>query len=297
MRTFSAILLVAVVGGCTSVRVMQRDGCWVRRTSGWMGHQVHDEMGFCARPPPRWSEDRVTRVAQECVVLADYKWQSRALAAWNRGEPLPPQDPDQKVLQECMTQASRILAEENAALRARYGEENAMLKSRLGEATEERNALRASSDQDRARLQATLEKVTEQLGEAAKKPSPPAYATATASSEGRTEATAPGSATAPVTVVTPAVPGAPAPTPAAVPVAPVFASPPAAACAPEPTAPRRQARSGKQAEPRTTRCPTPPPVVELQPTASAATLGDASPGRADEPLPSRPPGEEPAPGP
>ena len=40
-------------------------------------------------------------------------------------------------------------------------------------------------------LRQTLDKVTEQLGEAARKPSPPAYATATASSEGRNEATAP----------------------------------------------------------------------------------------------------------
>jgi hypothetical protein len=130
-----------------------------------------------------------------------------------------------------MAESSRVLAEENATL-----------KARLVEAAGERDALRVSSEQERARLRETLDKVTEQLGEAAKKPSPPAYATATASSEGRNEATAPpASATAPVTVVGPASPpAAPARAPAARPR-------PAALCAPDGKAPPARGAQGSDA--------------------------------------------------
>src|SRR5690349_12201025 len=108
MRAWGAIAVAAVVGGCTSVRVVQRDGCWVRRTSGPFG-QVREEVGPCARPPPAWAEDRVTRLVQECVVRADYQWQARALAAWNRGEPLPAQEPEETVLRACMGESSRVM--------------------------------------------------------------------------------------------------------------------------------------------------------------------------------------------
>jgi hypothetical protein len=252
MRAWSAILVAAAVGGCTSVRVVQRDGCWVKRTSGPF-HKVHEELGFCARPPPAWAEDRVTRLAQECVVRADYQWQTRALAAWNRGEPLPPQDPEDRVLQHCMTESSRIMAEENSTL-----------KLRLAEAAGERDALRASSEQERSRLRETLDKVTEQLGEAARKPAPPAYATATASSEGRSEATAPpASATAPVTVL-PASPPAAAPGPAPTPLPSRRAPAPAPAiCPPDAGGGTRQARSGKPSAPAA--CVTPQAALDPGP--------------------------------
>jgi hypothetical protein len=246
---WSAILLAAGVGGCTSVRVVQRDGCWVRQTTGPF-KRVHEEVGICARPPPRWADDRVTRLAQECVVRADYQWQTRALAAWNRGDELPPQDPEEKVLKQCMTESSRIMAEENATL-----------KARLAEAATERDALRASSEQERAQLRATLDRVTEQLGEAAKKPSPPAYATATASSEGRNEASAPpASATAPVTVLPPAAPAPPpAPAPRASPV-----------CRPDPGA-----LPGKKNDPRSPACAPAPAGLDLKP----ATAGEGTAAR------------------
>jgi hypothetical protein len=154
--------------------MVQRDGCWVRRTTGWLG-QVREEVGPCARAGTQWAEDRVTRVVQECAARADHQWQTRALIAWNRGEPLPPQEPEESVLRDCMAQSVSVIAEEN---------EREALEARLAEAARERDALRAGAEQDHAQLRASISRMTDHLGEAAKKESPPAIATASATSEG-----------------------------------------------------------------------------------------------------------------
>jgi hypothetical protein len=202
-----AVLLVAALGGCTSVRVVQRDGCWVRRTERF--GTVKEDLGPCARPAPAWASDRLTRIVQECVARSDYRWQDRARAAWSRGEPLPPQDPHERVLAECMDEAARSQVAENEAL-----------AKRLRDVEEERAALRARTDDDRKHLVASHDKISEYLGEAAKKVDPPAtataYATSDSDSDGRAETAASSPPPGPAPVQQASASGAPdKPAPAA----------------------------------------------------------------------------------
>lgn len=172
MRIAAAMGLAVLVGGCTSVRVVQRDGCWVRQTEKWP-KRVLEEVGPCARQAPAWAEDRLTRLVQECVAQADYRWQNRALAAWNRGEPLPPQESEENILQACMSEASSTMLTENEAL-----------KARVGELASDREVLRADLEKDHQHLRASHDRLTDALGEAAKKPAGSAVATATSTSDG-----------------------------------------------------------------------------------------------------------------
>ncbi|HEX7622188.1 MAG TPA: hypothetical protein VF400_01355, partial [Anaeromyxobacteraceae bacterium] len=88
MRGFGAVLLAMTATGCTTVKLAQRDGCWVRKTERFLVGSK-EEVGPCAPPAPNWSDDRLTRLVQECASRADYRWQGRALEAWNRREPMP----------------------------------------------------------------------------------------------------------------------------------------------------------------------------------------------------------------
>jgi hypothetical protein len=189
-------LLVAVAAGCTSVRMLQREGCWVKQTEKWPG-RVSEELGFCSKPAPVWAQDRVARLVQECMAQADFRWQNRALAAWTRGEPIPPQDSDDKIAQTCMTEASAALRQEA---------ENSALKSRLAELSQDRDALRVVSEGDRDFLKQSSDKMVSALGEAAKKPPPSAVATATSTGTAKTESDLrasdpPAVQTAPATIV------------------------------------------------------------------------------------------------
>ncbi|NMO14554.1 hypothetical protein HPC49_02240 [Pyxidicoccus fallax] len=191
------------VGGCTASRMEQRNGCWVRQVRSFPS-SVKEEIGPCARPTPVWSEDRLTRLVQECVMHADYRWQSSALVAWNRGDTLPEREPEEKVLTACMARAETVLNAEKGAVEQRLSEvsqERDLLKANL---EKEREAYQASIDKVRAKHDASLEqaraqhdehmarardqmhesngRLTEVLGEAAKKPAPAAIATATSSS-------------------------------------------------------------------------------------------------------------------
>lgn len=186
----AVMVLAAALSGCTSVKLAQRDGCWVRRTERPFG-RVTEEIGPCALPAPPWVEDRLTRLVQECVARADYRWQSRALAAWNRGEKLPEQD-EGNLLKECMSEASGAMITQK---------EKEVLETRLGEVSADRDALRARAEDDRAHLRESNDKLAEFLGEAARKPSPPATATATASSDGRASTESDSTPQAPVAIV------------------------------------------------------------------------------------------------
>ena len=104
-----AVVLPALVG-CTSVRMLQREGCWVKQTEKWPG-RVSEELGFCSKPAPVWAQDRVARLVQECMAQADFRWQNRALAAWTRGEPIPPQ-PGPRSAPERERWRSRVLEAE-----------------------------------------------------------------------------------------------------------------------------------------------------------------------------------------
>jgi hypothetical protein len=209
MRGWGAVLLVVISSGCTSVKLVQRDGCWVRRTER-LG-TVKEEIGPCAKPTSPWADDRLTRLVQECVARDDYRWQSRALEAWNRRQPMPEQAPDSNVLQDCMSEAAGAMITENESLKDRVSS----LTDRVADVAKDRDALRARTDEDRTHLLASHDRIADYLGEAANKAQVPAVATATATSEGqahtentatRTDTAAPQAA--PVTVVAAAPPGA-----------------------------------------------------------------------------------------
>src|SRR5438067_9228374 len=205
-----AAVLPALVA-CTSTRMLQREGCWVKQTEKWPG-RVSEELGFCTKPAPVWAQDRVARLVQECMAQADFRWQNRALAAWTRGDPIPPQESDDKIAQTCMNEASAALGKEA---------ENSALKSRLAEVSQDRETLRNVSEGDREFLKQSSDKMVSALGEAAKKPAPAAVATATSTGTAKTESDLrsseqPPVQSAPATVVevhgAPAQPATPGPT-------------------------------------------------------------------------------------
>jgi hypothetical protein len=238
MRGIHAVALVAALGGCTSVKLAQRDGCWVRRTEK-LG-TVKEELGPCARPASPWSDDRLTRLVQECVAGADYRWQSRALVAWSGGQRMPDRDPEATVLQECISESTR-----------RVLMENEKLTQRLADVSGEREALRARDEADRSQLARSFDKVADYLGEAAKKASPPATATATASSEGRSEGRIQSEE------------ASAAPTPVAI----VNTSPPAPAACPSPARPATKRVRAVRSKPS---CPVPSPAVQVPVTPAGA---------------------------
>jgi hypothetical protein len=195
-RVAFAAAVVPALFACTSVKMVQREGCWVKQTEKWPS-RVTEELGFCTKPPPVWAQDRVARLVQECMAQADYRWQNRALAAWTRGDPIPPQDSDDKIAQTCMKEASAALGQEA---------ENSALKSRLAELSQDRDSLRNVSEADRDFLKQSSDKMVSALGEAAKKPPPSAVATATSTGTAKTESDLrssdqPPVTTAPATVV------------------------------------------------------------------------------------------------
>jgi hypothetical protein len=169
--------------------MVQRDGCWLKKTETTFGGS-REELGFCAKPEPAPAEDRMSRMVQECMAQADYRWQNRAIAAWNRNEPIPPQDNDEAVAKACMNEASAAL---------RIEAENAALKDRVAELSKDRDTLKTATDKDREFLQQSSDKMIAALGEAAKKPAP--NATATATSTTKTESDTTGQPVPPTTVV------------------------------------------------------------------------------------------------
>jgi hypothetical protein len=185
MRALIAIVLAASIGGCTSVKMVQREGCWVRRTEKFPG-QVREELGPCTRTASPWSEDRQTRLVQECVAREDYRWQMRALQAWNRGAAMP--DGEANVLASCSSDAAQVTFAENDALKNQLSAANERLsgaKERLTDVAADRDAVRKRSELERDRMYESHKKLADALAEAAKKSSAPAVATASASSDGR----------------------------------------------------------------------------------------------------------------
>ncbi len=177
-----AALLAAALAGCASVRLVQRDGCWVKQTERlW---QVQEDLGPCKRPEPKWTGDRYTRVVQECVAEADYRWQSAAMAAWNRGEPIPPQPADDAIMRACMSESTRSIVSENEALKSRVSELSDDKKELRASVQESNDQLRANMEQSSDRLHATNDKLADYLGQAAQKPAGTATATASSNSDG-----------------------------------------------------------------------------------------------------------------
>src|SRR5437868_11685756 len=218
MERMGWVAMVAALCACTSVKMVQRDGCWVKHTETTFGGDK-EELGFCTRPETAWAEDRLARMVQECMAQSDHRWENRALSAWNHNEPIPPQADDQDLVKTCMTQASQAIGLEA---------ENGALKARLAELSQDRDSLKNVTEKDRVFLQQSSDKMVSALGEAAKKAPPNATATVKVESDLKTPQAPP------TTVVGFAAPAAPAPvvvtTPQAAPqiirVAPVNSCPP-----------------------------------------------------------------------
>jgi len=150
MKAFAAVLLVAFLGGCTSVKLVQRDGCWIRQTKK-LG-AVKEEIGPCARAAPPWSDDRLTRLVQECVAEEAHRWQNLAIASWGRREPLPDRASESTIVERCTNDAAQSIVSDNERL-----------EQRLSEVASDRDALRAQSEEDRSKLVATKEELTNRL--------------------------------------------------------------------------------------------------------------------------------------
>jgi hypothetical protein len=177
MRLAGVVVLAAMLGACTSVKMVQRDGCWIKRTEKVFG-RVREEIGPCTKAPPKWVDDQLTRLVQECVAQADHRWQLRALDAWSKGRPYPAQPPQDETLRTCMQEARVGMVTENEELKRRVGELSTELSTN-------RTALRESADGERAHLRSSNDRIAEWLGQAAQKPPGAATATASATSDGR----------------------------------------------------------------------------------------------------------------
>src|SRR5512145_1321366 len=106
MRVLLLVVAAAFASGCTSVRMVQREGCWIKQTEKKPFKRVREEIGPCVRAQPKWVEkDQLTRLVQECVAQADWRWQSRALDAWSRGRAFPAQPAQEETLRTCMQEA------------------------------------------------------------------------------------------------------------------------------------------------------------------------------------------------
>jgi hypothetical protein len=249
MRLAGVAVLAAVLSACTSVKMVQRDGCWVKRSELGL-KRVREEIGPCLRAPPKWADDQLTRLVQECVAQADHRWYQRAVDAWSSGKPYPAQPPQDETLRTCMQEARVGMVTENEELKRRVAE----LTTELGT---NRTALRESADGEREHLRSSNDRIAEWLGQAAQKPAGAATATASATSDGKatnesganlTSGSNSGSgATMPATtpaVVVPASPAAAPMPPAETPPA-AAPPPPAEANAPGPAAPALNSASAK----------------------------------------------------
>src|SRR5438105_6303145 len=169
MRTWMAAAAMGALVGCTSVRMVERDGCWLKQTEKWPS-RVNEELAFCKKVAPAPAQDSLARLVQECVAQADYRWENRAIDAWNRGDPIPPRESDEKIAASCMTEAAAALGPEA---------ERAALKARLAELDRDRNALRSSAEPDRELVRQRNDKMAAAPGTAPRQPAPAPRPTAT----------------------------------------------------------------------------------------------------------------------
>jgi hypothetical protein len=228
-------------------------------------------------------QDQLTRLVQECVAQADWRWQARALDAWTRSRPIPAQPAQEETLRTCMQEARVGLVAENADL-----------KRRLGEVASDRETMRASVDQERSRadqertrfmetidknlgrLQDSHDRIAGYLGEAAQKPA--GNATATASSTSASDGKATNDSGTTLTAGTTADSGSSAPSAvtasapvAAIPATPVVVASPAV----EKPAGARAARAVRPAIRRAAAPPAPGCEVPKGPAqARAATAAE-----------------------
>jgi hypothetical protein len=186
MRVLGAVALVLVASACTRVKMVQRDGCWVKRTVSF--GRVQEQVGPCMRPQPKWADDQFTRLVQECVAQADFRWQVRALDAWSHARPYPAQ-PAEETLRTCLQESRIGLVSENDTLKRRVSdlqEERNTLRTDL---VAERTTVRSDADKEREHLRASNDRIAGFLGDAAKRPPASANVTASANATGEGKAT------------------------------------------------------------------------------------------------------------
>jgi hypothetical protein len=279
MKVFVLVVAAAVAAGCTSVKMVQRDGCWIKRTEKPF-KRVSEEIGPCPRAQPKWVDDQLTRLVQECVAQADWRWQVRALDSWSRGKAYPAQPAQEETLRTCMQEARVGLVGENEDLKRRLGE----VASARDEARTLADRERTLADQERTKLQESLDKTLDRmhdtherlagyLGEAANKPAAPAVATASATSTSDGKATNESGASLATEASSGSGSGAsgalPPAVPAALPVAPATAAPAPAAATPAP-APAPASRPAKVARARRPSVAQAPPPAACDPTLAKA---------------------------
>jgi hypothetical protein len=196
MRLVGLAVMAALLSACTTVRMVQRDGCWIKQTEKKPFKRVREEIGPCVRAQPKWVNDQLTRLVQECVAQADWRWQVRALDAWSRGRAYPAQPAQEETLRTCMQEARVGLVSENDELKRRLSDVAADRDRAVADrdkertvADRERTRLEESLDRSLGRMHDTHDTLAGYLGEAASKPAAPAVATASATSTSDGKAT------------------------------------------------------------------------------------------------------------
>src|SRR2546430_10444817 len=88
MRRIAGLALTCgALVSCTSVKMVQREGCWVKQTERTFGGSS-EELGFCTRARPQWAEDRLARLGPGGKGAAGYRWEKRGAAAGARRGPV-----------------------------------------------------------------------------------------------------------------------------------------------------------------------------------------------------------------
>src|SRR5256714_15424120 len=83
------VALSCALLACTSVKMVQREGCWVKQTERTLGGTT-EELGFCSRQRPEWAQDRLAWAVPGGMAQGGYRWGNPPPPAGARDEPLPP---------------------------------------------------------------------------------------------------------------------------------------------------------------------------------------------------------------
>src|SRR5256885_14410980 len=104
MRIGMAAAVVGALVGCTSVRMVERDGCWLKQTEKWPS-RVNEELAFCKKAAPAPDKYPLALLVAESVAQADCRWENGAIRTGSPGSRFPPRDSDEKIAASCMTEA------------------------------------------------------------------------------------------------------------------------------------------------------------------------------------------------
>jgi hypothetical protein len=164
-----SIGFLAVGSGCSTVHLARLDHCTVQRTHSWSGSD-REELVFCDRDAPKWSDDRTLRLTQECLYEADLNRRDAMILSARSGHPAPTTVGSEDVFAHCYPDAVKSVQNENEALKerlAREKEEHAQLDglhekfdARLND---EHLKQQAQLDSQREKLDSQREKLESQM--------------------------------------------------------------------------------------------------------------------------------------